>query len=132
MMNTKTAQAGGATMTTGSMRKIVINKSYGKFCLSHAAFRYLRELGQREALQEEDRAAHWPAGSRPDEPSLNQFGVLIPRDDRHLVQAIETLGLSANGHAAELKVVEIPQDVQWRIEKTDGVEHISETHRMWG
>ena len=118
-------------MTTGSTRKIVINKSYGEFCLSHAAFRHLRELGQREALQEEDLGAHWPAGSRPDEPSLNQFGAQIPRDDQRLVQVVETLGASANGHAAALKVVEIPQDAQWQIEKTDGVEHVSEAHRIW-
>ena len=32
------------------MRKIVINKSYEQFCLSHKAFLRLRELGQREAL----------------------------------------------------------------------------------
>ena len=119
-------------MTTESMRKIVINKSYGEFCLSHAAFLSLRELGQREALQEEDLGAHWPAGSRSDEPYLNQFCAQIPRDDRHLVQVVETLGVNANGHAASLKVVEIPKDALWQIEKTSGVEHVSETHRVWG
>lgn len=119
-------------MTTESMRKIVINTSYGEFCLSHAAFLNLRELGQREALQEEDLGAHWPAGSRSDEPYLNQFCAQIPRDDRHLVQVVETLGVNANGHAASLKVVEIPKDAVWQIEKTSGVEHVSETHRIWG
>lgn len=119
-------------MTTASTRKIVINTSYGDFCLSHSAFQQLRELGQREALQEEDLGAHWPAGSRSDEPSLNQFGAQIPRDDQHLVQVVEKLGASANGHAAALKVVEIPQASQWQIEKTDGVEHVSEAHRTWG
>ena len=119
-------------MPTMAMRKIVINKSYGAFCLSYSAFRQLRELGQREALQEEDLGAHWPAGSRPDEPSLNQFGSQIPRDDQRLVQVVEKLGESANGHAAALKVVEIPQDALWQIEKTGGVEHVSETHRIWG
>lgn len=118
-------------MKTEATRKVVINKSFGEFCLSHAAFRFLREQGQREALAEEDLGAHWPVASRPDEPSLNRFGMLIPRDDRHLVQAVEKLGVNANGHAANLKVVEIPQDVHWLIEKTDGVEHISEQHRTW-
>ena len=118
-------------MKTESMRKIVINTSYGQFCLSHSAFQQLRELGQREALQEEDLGAHWPAASRPDEPSLNQFCAGIPRDDQHLVQVVEKLGVSANGHAAALKVVEIPQDARWQIEKTEGVEHVSEAHRIW-
>ncbi len=121
----------GETMMTGSTRKIVINTSYHDFCVSHAAFLKLRELGQREAIQEEGLSAYWPAGSRPDEPSLNRYGMQIPRDDRHLVQVVETLGASANGHAAALKVVEIPQDTQWQIEKTDGVEHVSEAHRIW-
>lgn len=118
-------------MKTEPMRKIVINTSYGDFCLSHVAFRYLRALGQREALQEEDLGAHWPAASRPDEPSLNRCGMRVPRDDRHLVEVVETLGASANGHAAALKVVQIPEDVQWLIEKTDGVEHVSEAHCVW-
>jgi len=118
-------------MKTDAMQKVVINTSFGTFCVSHTAFRYLREQGQREALAEEDLGAHWPVASRPDEPSLNQFGSLIPRDDRHLVQAVESLGMSANGHAANLKVVEIPQDIQWLIEKTGGVEHVSEAHRTW-
>lgn len=118
-------------MKTETMRKIVINTSHGDFCLSHAAFLRLRELGQREALQEEDLGAYWPAGSKPDEPSLNRCGMQIPRDDRHLVQVVETLGKGADGHAASLKVVEIPQDAKWEIEKTDGVEHVSEAHRNW-
>ena len=118
-------------MKTDSTKKVVINTSFGEFCLSHAAFRYLREQGQREALAEEDLGAHWPVASRPDEPSLNRFGALIPRDDRHLVQAVESLGVSANGHAANLKVVEVPQDIHWLIEKIDGVERVSEAHRTW-
>lgn len=42
------------------MRNIVINKSYEMFCVSHKALLRLRELGQREALQETDRGAYWP------------------------------------------------------------------------
>ncbi len=118
------------------MKKIVINTSYGNdgeggFCLSHKAFRELRELGQREALQEADLGAHWPAAAAPDEPSLNRCGKSIPRDDAKLVKVVEALGAAANGHAASLKVIEIPDDVKWEIERTDGVEHVSEVHRRW-
>jgi len=48
-----------------------------------------------------------------------------------LVQVVEELRAEANGHCAELKIVEIPNDVQWEIEKVGGVEHVSEVHRMW-
>src|SRR5213594_109436 len=114
-----------------SERKIVINKSFGEFCVSHKAFLRLRELGQREALQEPDLGAYWPSGASPREPSLNRCGVLVPRDDQKLVQVMEELGSEANGHCADLKVVEIPNNVQWEIEKAGGMEHVSETHRRW-
>ena len=82
------------------MRKIVINKSYaskrdGGFCLSHRAFLRLRDLGQREALQEPDFGAYWPQGATPREPSLNRCGQLVPRDDEQLVQVVEELGAEA-------------------------------------
>ena len=113
------------------MKKIVINKSYEQFFVSHKAFTRLRELGQAEALQEIDRGAYWPLAAGPEEPSLNRCGALIPRDDERLVQVVEELQAAANGHAADLKVVEIPDGVQWVINKTDGVEHVSEVHRTW-
>ncbi|HET8580216.1 MAG TPA: hypothetical protein VFL31_04390 [Nitrospiraceae bacterium] len=118
------------------MRKIVINTSYGNksdggFSLSHRAFLRLRDLGQQEALQEPDLGAYWPKWATPREPSLNRCGELVPRDDEKLVQVVEELGAEANGHCAELKIVEIPHDVQWEIEKVGGVEHVSEAHRTW-
>jgi hypothetical protein len=113
------------------MRKVVINRSYGKFCLSHTAFLRLRELGQREALQEPDCGVYWPKGATPQEPRLNQCGVLDPRDDQKLVQVVEELGAAANGHRADLRIVEVPHDVQWGIAKSDGLEQVSEVHRTW-
>ncbi|MBX3372163.1 MAG: hypothetical protein KF793_17390 [Nitrospira sp.] len=113
------------------MRKIVINKSYDQFCLSHKAFLRLRELGQPDALKETDLGAYWPSAAGPQEPSLNKCGMLIPRDDQRLVQVVEELQGEANGHCAELKVVSIPDDVSWVIAKTNGSEHVSEQHRTW-
>ena len=118
------------------MRKIVINKSYDQFCLSHKAFLRLRELGQPDALKETGLGAYWPSAIGPQEPSLNKCGMLIPRDDQRLVQVVEELqreanGHSAEGHCAELEVVSIPDDVSWVIAKTDGSEHVSEQHRTW-
>jgi hypothetical protein len=114
------------------MKKIVINKSYEEFFVSHKAFVRLRELGQPDALQESDPGAYWPQAALPQEPRLNRCGALIPRDDEKLVRVVEELRGEANGHAAELKVVSIPDDVQWVIVKSDGVEHVSEMHRTWG
>lgn len=113
------------------MQKIVINKSVERFCLSHKAFMRLRELGQSEALQEADLGVYWPQAAGPREPSLNQCGHLIPRNDAKLVRIVEEMCADANGHCAELKVVTIPDEVQWQISKTDGIEHVSEVHRIW-
>jgi hypothetical protein len=88
-------------------------------------------MGQREALAESDLAVYWPSASTPSEPSLNQFGGQIPRDDRMLVQVVEELEAEANGHCASLKIVEIPQDVRWQIENMHGMESVSEVHREW-
>jgi hypothetical protein len=54
------------------------------------------------------------------------------RNNPLLVQVVEELGTEvASGSCSELKVVEIPDDVQWIIEEYDGNEWVSEVHRRW-
>jgi hypothetical protein len=55
----------------------------------------------------------------------------LARDDSLLVQVVEELGDLANGRHAELKVVEVPDDVEWAIEEYDGTEWVAEKHRTW-
>lgn len=55
----------------------------------------------------------------------------ISRDDPALVQVVQELGQKANGKFASLKVVQIPDEVEWEIEEYDGNEHISEKHHSW-
>lgn len=90
--------------------KIVINKCYGGFGLSPLARKKYHELGGGVLKDYE-----YPE-----------------RSDPLLVKVVEELGESANGGFAELKVVEIPDDVDFTIEEYDGVEWVSETHRTWG
>ena len=113
------------------MRKIVINRTFERFSVSYKAFIRLRELGQHEAQREADRGAYWPAAAAPREPSLNRCGKMIPRDDDRLVRVVEELKEEANGHGAVLKVVSIPDNVQWTISKANGVEVVAEQHRTW-
>jgi len=70
-------------------------------------------------------------GRNTERTNLNQCGQLIDRDDLKLVQVVEELGAAANGHGAELRVVAIPDDIQWEITAVGGVERISEVHRTW-
>lgn len=53
------------------------------------------------------------------------------RTDPKLVECVELLGSRANGEYAELKVVEIPDDVEWYIREYDGMEEVHEKHRIW-
>lgn len=54
------------------------------------------------------------------------------RNCPYLVQVVETMKKKSWGRCAELRVVEIPDDVKWYIHEYDGNEHIAEEHRTWG
>ena len=90
--------------------KVVINRCFGGFGLSEKAYEFL--------------GLEWDG-----------FGYKYNGDyfrtDAKLVECVETLGEEANGRYAELKVVEIPDDVEWEIDYYDGVETIHEVHRSW-
>ena len=84
--------------------KVVINRCYGGFGLSEKAMEFLGV------------GSEWPD---------------IARNDPKLVECVEKLGEEANGTYAELKVVEIPDDVNWEIGEYDGLEWVEEVHRRW-
>ena len=91
--------------------KIVINANYGGFGLSNLALqRYIARTGASADLYERD----------------------IARDDPVLVELVESMGSTADGKYARLKVVEIPDDVDWTIQEYDGMEWVAEAHRTWG
>lgn len=56
----------------------------------------------------------------------------IPRDNALLIECVETLGKDADGACAQLKIVSIPDDIQWEIDEYDGYESVDEVHRTWG
>lgn len=55
----------------------------------------------------------------------------IERNDPLLIQIIEEMGAEANGNHASLVVVEIPDDVKYKIYEYHGQESIHEVHRSW-
>ena len=57
--------------------------------------------------------------------------VAIWASDPLVIEAIEICGKFANGRNADLKIVEVPDEVKWTIEEYDGVEWIAEEHRTW-
>lgn len=141
--------------------KVVINVCFGGFGLSHeACLRYLELAGKRVWVEPNEKFGrlipyiYWlvPPHERHAEVSPEAWHKMplterqeynarcsqetfydrdIKRDDPFLVQVVEELGDKANGQCASLRVVEIPNDVQWYIEEYDGNEHIAEDHRTW-
>lgn len=55
----------------------------------------------------------------------------LKRDDPILVRVVEALKKKADGQYAKLEVVEIPDGIKWEISEYDGVESVDEVHRSW-
>ena len=93
------------------MPKIVINTCFGGFGLSESS---LEDYKKRKNITDEN-FYHWD----------------IPRDCPHLVAMVEEGGTDVDGIYSELKVVDVPDDVNWFIHEYDGMEHVAERHRTW-
>ena len=140
------------------MTKIVINNCYGGFGLSEAGMRaYAARKGvtlypektsslcttywtvpAEERVGDVDGAA-WSKMSIKEREDYNRrydaqrlWDAEFDRDDPDLVAVVEELGSKANDQFANLRVVEIPDGVDWQIEEYDGLERVSEAHRTWG
>jgi hypothetical protein len=62
---------------------------------------------------------------------LSDYDFYGNRADEDLIAVIEKLGNEANGPCASLKIVEIPDDVNWYVDEYDGREWVAEKHRTW-
>lgn len=95
--------------------KIVINSCHGGFSLSEKAQKL---FCQYSMIEWKDWQEDWSYYD-------------IERNDQYLVRVIEELGDEANGRFSELKVVNIPDEVEWQLEEYDGLEWVAEKHRIW-
>ena len=97
--------------------KIVINTDYGGFALSNTAKRLFRKYSAEDA--------------DPDRTIGRCFREPSDRSSAALVRVVEELGGGANDMFSKLKVVEVPDDVNWTIQDHDGAEWVAEVHRTW-
>jgi len=146
---------------TSKTKKVVINKCYGGFSLSHAGMMRWAELkgielygyvgirdnrfkstGQYELYDPKKHdeknllCIHYTNKllETPNDSELNKYyrNIDVERDDPCLVQLVKEMGKKASGSCTKLEIVEIPADVNFVIEEYDGMESIAETHRTWG
>ncbi len=87
------------------MKKIVINRCFGGFSLSEEAEKL---IGAKSYMDYDE-----------------------DRENPKLIEVVEKLGAAANGACANLRIVEIPEDVEYTIEEYDGIESVHEKHRSW-
>lgn len=107
------------------MPKIVINRCYGGYGLSRRA---VEALAERRALPTVEKYEYLYL-VYPDGTELDPYD--IPRDDSDLVAVVESLGAEAYGPHSELKIVTVPDNVNWYIEEYDGIEKVAERHQTW-
>lgn len=129
--------------------KVVINACFGGFGISDAAYEKLIEWGipVRGYVEERDPETKL-FKTQPSEVifdrKLSQEGEMFSlmgrywenwlRENRShplLIRVVEELGDAANGRFAVLRIVEIPNNVEWEIDEYDGNEHVAEKHRIW-
>jgi len=101
--------------------KVVINCCYGGFNLSKEAQELYAQLKGIELETYNKSYCFYENLSVHD----------IPRNDPALIQVVEQMGEASWSTVSELKVVEIPDDVDWYIEEYDGDEWVAERHRTW-
>lgn len=117
--------------------KVVINQCFGGFGLSDAAVeRYAELKGINIVRRQEERSyggSSWYIdGIEDDDHYFSSYSIGEDRADPILIQVVEEMDEAANGHAADLGIVDIPDDVEWHIHEYDGSEHVAENHRTWG
>jgi hypothetical protein len=95
--------------------KIVINTCHGGFNMSEKAQKL---FCQYSMIEWKDWQEDWSYYD-------------IARNDQYLVRVVEELGDEVNNRFSELKVVDIPDDVEWQIDEYDGKEWVAEKHRTW-
>lgn len=120
------------------MQRIVINRCFGGFGLSDEAMHhYLKLKGinygtspEKSPFSKTCKTLFWREDTDQQSRDL-LWDRDIARDDEALIQTIEALGDKASGDFADLKIVDVPDDVKWHIAEYDGYEHVAEDHRTW-
>lgn len=138
------------------MKKVILNKCYGGFDVSKEAYElYAKKKGINLYLYENDFIDRKNIYKRTNEDKLfnsyftKDFGDYIEdisdehykkyyfclddghREDSILIEVVEELGDKANGKCSKLKIVEIPDDLDYVIDNYDGIETLHQKVREW-
>jgi len=133
--------------------KIAVNKGYGGYGLSLKALRRYAELkgflvyfytrdinGRYVRIDNQNKfkglgffAYKKDFGKYPKSFDENErfYDSTIERTDPILIKVIEELGDKASDDSANIKIIDIPDDIEWEIDECDGFEWVYEKRRRW-
>jgi hypothetical protein len=96
--------------------QVVINTSHSNFAISEEAVTYIRKKLKvpKTHLSE-----------------INAYSFDYDRSHPLLIEVINKLGHKADGLYATLKIVEIPNNVSWKVMCDTSGEYVAEEHRIW-
>lgn len=94
--------------------QVVINLN-GTFSISQEAIEFIRKKIK----------------NKDDRKTIGPYSFDNDRSNYLLIAAINKLKKKANGIDADLKIVEIPDDIEWAVHGCSGREWIAEKHRTW-
>ena len=102
--------------------KVAINKCYGGFSPSQKALQWMLEKGATFIKKEHTGYLYIVD---IDDPAVRTHPILI--------ECFETLSPEEyNSSCSDIKIIEIPDDVEFEICEYDGIEWVAEKHRTWG
>ena len=108
--------------------KVVINRCYGGFNLSFEAYKLIAKRKGWIVATNDFYIDYWIPELGKDK---KYYCHDLERTDPDLVAVVEELGEKADGYGAELKIVNIPDNIEWHIQEYDGMEKVCENYRTW-
>lgn len=139
------------------MKKVILNKCYGGFGVSEEGYRlYAKKLGKELYLYKKNWESYKPKFEKVqndtsgmsyyftrdlgdcldeiDKKDWDENYLYLDRtcrEDSALIEVVEELGEKANTMYSNLKIVEIPDNLDYVIDDYDGVETLHEKVREW-
>jgi hypothetical protein len=140
--------------------EIALNKCYGGFAPSMLAYReYLKQKGKKSFFYKQTKYG-FKEGKEEYErikdisvtdtlcfycytkdlgkiiKKLPSRGMIYLRDDKlrkdkDFITVVKKLKKKVNSYYSKIKIVTIPDDMEWTIEDYDGIETLHEKHRSW-
>jgi hypothetical protein len=108
--------------------EVVINRCFGGFCISDEAVELYLQKAELTYTKYNDEYYIASNGEKYNEYSFSEDE---KRTDPILIQVVKELKEKSFGYCSKLKIVEIPDNIEFEISDYDGKEIVEEKHLKW-